>query len=132
VTTETLQDWLALEHEAVWVYPVIGARVDALARRARRSYRAHRTVRDQLLARLHTLGVEPVPTELAYDIGRLRTRKQALAVARRVERDIAAVCVTLAGESEGELRAYASAGLRRAALAELSWGARAHAFPGLD
>lgn len=130
-STETMQDWLALEHEAVWLYPVIGARFDDVAGRARRSYAAHRDMRDRLLARLHQLEVEPVPTRLSYDVGRLRTKPRAVASARQIERDIAAVCLTLAGDSTGELRGYATAGLRRAALAELTWGGPPAAFPGL-
>ena len=42
---DDLQTWLALEHEAVWLYGMIGARVDGLARPARTSYDAHRVVR---------------------------------------------------------------------------------------
>jgi hypothetical protein len=130
-STEALQDWLALEHEAVWLYPVIGARFDALATRARRSYGQHTNVRDRLLSRLHQLDVEPVPTALSYDVGRLRTKARAAAAARQLEGDIAAACLTLAGESTGELRTYATAGLRRAALAEITWNGRPRAFPGL-
>jgi hypothetical protein len=130
-STEALQDWLALEHEAVWLYPVIGARFDALAARARTSYGQHTGVRDRLLSRLHELDVEPVPTALSYDVGRLRTRARAGEAARQVERDITAACLTLAGESTGELRTYATAGLRRAALAEITWGGPPKAFPGL-
>lgn len=129
--TETLQDWLALEHEAVWLYPVIGARFDALAGRARASHGKHRDARDRLLSRLHETDIEPVPTALAYDVGPLRTKAQALAAALQVERDIAAVCLTLAGDTIGELRTYATAGLRRAALAEITWGGPPDAFPGL-
>ena len=131
-STETLQDWLALEHEAVWLYPVIGARFGGLADRARRSYEKHGDVRDGLLVRLHQLNVEPVPTALSYDVGRLRTKARALTAARQIERDIAAVCLTLAGDSTGDLRTYATNGLRRAALAELTWGGRPSAFPGLS
>ncbi|MEJ7636176.1 DUF4439 domain-containing protein [Aeromicrobium sp.] len=130
-SAEALQDWLAIEHEAVWLYPVIGARFDDLANRARRSYALHRNLRDRLLARLDDLGVEPVATALTYDVGPLRTKAQALSQARRVERDVAAACLTLTGESSGELRAFATRELRRAALAELAWGAQPRAFPGL-
>ena len=130
-SAETLQDWLVLEHEAVWLYPIIGARFDAVAASARRSYGAHRNLRDALLARLHDMDIEPLPTALGYDVGRLRTEAQALAAAQQVERGIAATCLTLAGDSTGDLRAYATAGLRRAALAELAWGGDPDAFPGL-
>ena len=130
-STEAMQDWLALEHEAVWLYPVIGARFAAVADLARTSYGAHRNVRDGLLARLHQMDVEPVPTALAYDVGRLRTKARSVVAARQIERDIAAACLTLVGDSTKELQAYATAGLRRAALAEIAWGAPPDAFPGL-
>ena len=130
-STETMQDWLALEHEAVWLSPVIGARFAAVAGRARSSYDSHRDARDRLQFRLHELGVEPVPTQLSYEVGRLRTRARANAAARQIERDIEAICLTLAGDSTGDLRAYALRGLRRAALAELTWGGAPQAFPGL-
>lgn len=129
--SETMQDWLALEHEAVWLYPVIGARFDDVADRARMSYGKHQGVRDRLLFRLHQMDLEPVPTRLSYDVGRLRTRKRALAAAQQLERDIAAVCLTLTGDSTGELRTYATAGVRRAALAEITWGGSPDPFPGL-
>ena len=40
---QALQTWLALEHEAVWLYGQIGARVRDLSGAARASYDAHRT-----------------------------------------------------------------------------------------
>ena len=131
-SAEDIQDWLALEHEAVWLYPVIGARFSAVADRARASYGEHRDVRDRLLSRLHQMRVEPVATTLSYDVGRLRTRASAIEAARQVERSIAAACLTLTGDSTGELRVYATAGLHRAALAEITWGGRPEAFPGLS
>lgn len=129
--TQALQVWLALEHEAVWLHPVIGARFADLADRARESYTAHRAMRDQLLARLHALDVDPVPSKLGYAEGALRTNGEASAAARRVEQRIAAACLTLAGVSRGDDRKYAISGLRRAALAELGWGGKPSAFPGL-
>ena len=130
-STEAMQDWLALEHEAVWLYPVIGARFTAVAGHARTSYDKHRDVRDRLLFRLHQMDVEPVSPALSYDVGRLRTRARALAAARQIEGDIAAACLTLAGDSTDGLRTFAIAGLRRAALAQIAWGGPPKAFPGL-
>jgi len=131
-STEDIQDWLALEHEAVWLYPIIGARFNGLADRARASYDEHRGVRDRLLLRLHEMSVEPVSPALSYDVRRLRSKDRALAAAQEVERGIAAACLTLTGDSTGELQAYATAELRRAALAELAWGGPPDAFPGLS
>ncbi|MBC7633131.1 DUF4439 domain-containing protein [Aeromicrobium sp.] len=130
-TTATLQAWLALEHQAVWLYPVIGARFERLTERARDSYENHLLDRDRLLGRLRDDGVVPVATALAYDVGPLDTPTLALSMARRLERSIAATCLALAGQGSGDLRVLATVGLRRAALAELTWGGNAKAFPGL-
>jgi hypothetical protein len=129
--TQATQNWLALEHEAVWVYPIIGARFTGLAASARTSYAAHVRVRDVLLARLHSVDVTPVAAKIAYDVGALETPRQAQTVARRLEQTVAASCLTLAGVGTGAERTFATQGLRRAALAELAWGGRPTAFPGL-
>lgn len=130
-TTEQINAWLALEHEAVWLFPLIGARFDALLPRARSSFEAHRDTRDGLLRRLADLGAEPVSTQLTYGTSLPRKAAQAVRAARDLESRIAAACLALAGESENNLRAHAVKGLRRAALAELTWDAEPQAFPGL-
>ena len=129
--TEALQAWLALEHEAVWLLPVIGARFDGLLDVATTSYDAHRVVRDDLVGRLRQAGISPVPTRLSYVMGRLDTTTQARGAVRKVEVRISAACLALARVGEGDTRAYGLKGLTRAALAELTWGAKPHAFPGL-
>lgn len=128
---EAMQQWLALEHEAVWLLPVIGARFDGLVDTATTSYDAHRLVRDDLVARLRGAGVSPVPTRMSYGTRRLDTTNQARRAARDLEVRIAAACLALTRVGEGDTRAYGLKGLTRAALAELAWGARPDAFPGL-
>jgi hypothetical protein len=128
---EALQQWLALEHEAVWFYAVAGGRFAPLATPARAAYTAHVGAREALLERLHRIGVEPVATALAYGVGRLRTTGDARKIARDLESRIAAACLTLVGVVEGDDREFATTALRRAALAELTWGGRPSAFPGL-
>lgn len=123
--------WLALEHEAVWLYPIIGARFADLRPRANRSFEAHRDTRDALLARLQQLGATPISTELAYDVGPLKTPAQARKVAQRLEANICAACLKLAGDATGRTKTYAIRNLRKAAVAELTWGAAPQAFPGL-
>lgn len=130
--TDDLQQWLALEHEAVWLYGVIGARVDNLADAARRSYDAHRVARDRLLALVRDAGGQPVGPALTYGPGVVDSRRTARAAASDVEERIAAACVTLFGGSDEKGRRFAMSGLRRAALAALDWGADVRAFPGLD
>ena len=128
---QAVQAWLALEHEAVWFYPVVGARIDGLRKRAGTSYRAHRDTRDAVLAAVRTLGVEPVVAALGYATGPITARAQATSAAQSLEARISAATLVLAGEAEGDLRALAIAHLRRSALAELTWGAEPKAFPGL-
>ena len=56
----------------------------------------------------------------------------ARTAARSIEERIAAACLTLFGDLNRDGRRFAMAGLRRAALAALDWGAPVRAFPGLD
>lgn len=130
-TLRDLQDWLALEHEAVWLYGLIGARVDRLANPARTSYDAHRAARDRLLALVHERGAPPVGPELTYGEGVVDSPKDARAAAVDLEHRISAACLTLFGHAGHDGRRFAMAGLRRAALASLDWGADVRAFPGL-
>ena len=129
---DDLQSWLALEHEAVWLYGLIGARVDGVAKSARNSYDAHRLVRDRLIALVDRAGGQPVGPALTYGDGRIDSPKDARAAASNVEERIAAACVTVFGRADSDGRRFAMSGLRRAALAALDWGAPVRAFPGLD
>ena len=130
-TVSAMQNWLALEHEAVWLHPLVGARFVDVIMLSRRTREAHLVTRDNLLARLREAGAEPVATALAYDVGPLTNVAEARIAVRRVETRIAAACLTLVGEASGELRDFATSSLRRAALDELAWGGPPRAFPGL-
>lgn len=130
-TTDALQRWLALEHEAVWLYPVIGARFHDLTKSARASFESHRDVRDDVLARLRSQGVEPVGTELSYDVGPLKTPSDARKAALVLEASISAACLALVGVTEDAVRKHAIKNLTKSARAELTWGAKPQAFPGL-
>jgi hypothetical protein len=129
---EDLQAWLALEHEAVWLYGMIGARVHKLTKPASASYDAHRAVRDRLRVLVHEAGGQPVGPALTYGDERIDTPRAARTAARSVEERIAAACVTLFGNVGRDGRRFAMSGLRRGALAALDWGAPVRAFPGLD
>jgi hypothetical protein len=128
---EAMQAWLALEHEAVWLYPVIGARFDDLLARATTSFEAHRDTRDGLLARLQAAGALPVSTALTYDVGPLTTPAEARTAARTMEDQVATACLALVGLAEAETKVYAIKNLTRAARAGQTWGAEPRAFPGL-
>ncbi len=126
-----MQQWLAVEHEAVWLYSLVGGRFRELTRQSRRTRDAHLVTRDELLDRLHKAGAEPVATGLSYDVGALSTTVEARKAVRGVEGKIAAATLGLVGESSGETRDFATKALRRAALTDLDWGGAPTAFPGL-
>ena len=125
------QACLALEHEAIWTYGYIGARVPSVAKRAHTSYESHRRIRDTLIAMLHdSQSIVPGP-ESDYALVPVRKSAQAKGIARRVENRHEAAYLALVGSTEGTDRQYALAMLRKAALASLDWGGEPEAFPGL-
>lgn len=127
---QDLNAWLALEHEAVWLYPIIGARFEGLLPRATRSFESHRNTRDALLGRLQNLSTDPVSTQLSY--GAAPTSKtQATSTAQNLEIRISAACLKLTGEARGSTRKNAIKNLTKAAVASQTWGAAPRAFPGL-
>ena len=126
-----LQTWLTLEHEAIWLLPVVGARFDTIAPLSRQTRDTHLATRDDLLERLHEAGTEPAATALSYEVGPLSSVAEARSAVRDVESRIAAACLVLVGESSGQLRAHATTSVRQAALTGLDWGGSATAFPGL-
>lgn len=126
-----MQSWLALEHEAVWLLPLVGARFDTLTEASRRSWGEHLVSRDALLQRLRTAEADPVATALSYDVGPLTSVAEARAAVRGVEKRLASAALSLVGEVDGTDRTFATRAVRRAALAELAWGGSPAAFPGL-
>lgn len=125
-----LNDWLALEREAVWLYPLIGARVPATVDEARKSLSAHQQSRDRLLADLGP--DDSTRARAAYEVPPLTNVEQAQDVAQDIERRIQAACAATIGTSARDDRTLPLTGLRTAALAELTWGGTAQPFPGLD
>ena len=121
--------WLALEREAVWFFPYAGARVPAVAERARSATRAHAIIRDRLLGVVadNTTTVQP-----SYDVGPIDTVSTASTAARGLEQRIQAACLAVVAGSTGDDRELGITGLRRAAKAELRWSGEARAFPGMQ
>lgn len=124
-----LLTWLALEREALWFFPYLGARVTQLADQARAAARAHTIVRDRLLGLVvdDTTTVQP-----SYDIGTIDTVDTASAAARQLEQRIQSACLAVVtASSSGQDRELGVTGLRTAALADLGWSGKVRAFPGL-
>jgi hypothetical protein len=126
--TENLQRWLAIEHEAMWLYGLIGGRFEAVREPARIAWQDHRDVRDQLNERIRAAGETPVGPALGY--GRpVTTQRRARKAAQDVEQRIAQACVPVVASASD--RRLAVLGLRAAARHRVTWGGRPQAFPGL-
>ena len=124
-----LQDWLALEHEAVWLYGVIGGRIDDLTDAARRSWDQHRATRDRLAMTIETAGGTPVGPALGYEPIHIDSADAGRRAAQSIEQRISAACVaTLASPPDKKL---ALRGLQTSAVAATRWGADPQSFPGL-
>ena len=140
-TVDALQQSLAAEHAAVYVYGVLGGRAadlsdvgDLQLRGAlATAYDDHVTRRDELRLMITALGAVPVAAEPAYRLPRaLTTAEQISAQALATER----ACVEqygalVAATSPGSSRAWAVAALSDGAVTELAFGGRAQALPGV-
>lgn len=126
-----LQNCLTLEHEAIWIYAYLGARVREADKAAHRAFGNHRHSRDKLLAMLADTGESRPSPSAAYEVGIPKNLDQAAAIARSIEAKSAAAYLALVGASEGKDREFAINTLRKAALATLTWLGKPAPFPGL-
>lgn len=126
------QNWLALDHEAIWIGGLVGARFGELEGAARDLVAAHEASRDRLAAAVRDLGGAPVATQPSYDVDDPRDPAAAKALVRDVEARIGATCVRLVALTQDDDRARATTGLRTAALTQIRWGGSPEPFPGLD
>ena len=133
---EAAERALAIEHEAVYAYGVVGGVLDpgtAEVGRALDGYEAHRARRDRLEDVVQELGSEPVPAEPGYVLpAPVVDLSSAARLARRVEDRSAVAYAQLVGPSVGDLREVLVDWLTDAATRGLSWGAAPTAFPGLE
>ena len=127
---ESWQAWLAVEHKAVWLYGLIGGRVDNLTDAARAEWNRHRDTRDRLTAQIQTTGAEPVGPHLTYREGAVSSAADARRAAQTIEAEVE--IAALACISDAAHRPDVVAALRAAAQAAANWGAKPTAFPGLD
>jgi hypothetical protein len=127
---ESWQTWLAIEHEAVWLYGLIGGRIDDLADAARRAWNRHRDTRDWLTASIRAADAEPDGPLLSYPEAAVDTVADARREAQTIEAKVE--IAALACISDAAHRPDIVAALRAAARAAANWGARPTAFPGLS
>lgn len=135
-TVEALQETLAAEHAAVYVYGVLGGRLSANAfpvpaARIRSAYDAHRARRDLLRALVSDRDAEPVAAAAAYVV-RPGDGSDAAAYreARRVEEGCAEVYSLLVAAGEGQLRRLGITALTETGLRLLDLGADPSPYPG--
>jgi Domain of unknown function (DUF4439) len=132
-----LQDTLAAEHAAVYVYALVGGRLStsaypAASRLVGEAYEVHLRRRDDLRADIAAAGHTPVPPAPAYRVGvRSRAAGPLLAVARTTEERCAEVYAQLVAASTGGRRRWAVDALTDAAVRVLSFGGSPDAYPGL-
>jgi hypothetical protein len=134
---EAMQEALAGEHAAVYVYGVLGGRVSdsrspVLAQQLASAYAAHRGRRDQLTTLVRRAGGDPVAADLSYRVPNpATTEAQLRAAARTVEQRCAAVYADMVGSTSRADRAYAVAALSDTAVRGLTFGARPTPYPGV-
>jgi hypothetical protein len=134
----SLQQTLAAEHAAVYVFGVLGGRAASLPAPILRTalgtaYDVHVARRDQLQAMVTAAGSVPVPAEPAYALARdLVTAPQLAAAALRVERTCLVTYGALVAAGVGTTRRWAIDALGATAVAELGFGGTPEALPGLD
>jgi hypothetical protein len=135
--TAALQDVLAAEHAAVYVYGVLGAQTSrstqaALYTRVTSAFLAHRDRRDELTSRISALGAKPVPAAAAYDVQPdLSTEARISAAALHLEHSCAATYAYAVASTTGADRTWAITALMDAARREIGFGGKPEAFPGL-
>ncbi len=134
-TPEALQETLAAEHAAVYVYGLVGAKLgdgSPLADRLRAAYVVHRARRDQLRSLIADGGGEPVGAAAAYAVDTSSvTAAHLRAVAVTTEERCAAVYAQLVASSTGETRRWGVDALVDSAVRAVDLGGRPAPFPGL-
>lgn len=134
---EGLQQALAGEHAATYVYGLLGAQASAsrqpgLFSRLDRAYQAHRAQRDELTELVTAQGATPVAAEPVYDPpGPVSGAKAIGATALVVERRLTRLYADLVAATAAEERRWAIAALEASALRELDFGGAPADLPGL-
>lgn len=127
---EAWQAWIAVEHEAVWLYSLVGGRVDDVADSARASWNRHRDTRDRLAEQIRSAGAEPEGPQLSYPETIVNSVDDARRAAETIEARVQIAAVACI--SDPTHRPEVVAALRASARAAATWGATPTAFPGLS
>jgi hypothetical protein len=134
---DALQQTLAAEHAAIFVFGALGGRASALPPSALRSaldtaYAGHVERRSELRTMIAAEGADPVAAEAAYRLPNpLTNAAQIAAEALRVERACAATYAALVAATSAAERRWAIDALVTTAVGEAAFGGRPEALPGL-
>ena len=132
-----LQDVLAGEHAAVYVYSVLGAQTSESAQaslfdRLSSAFVVHRQRRDALIDTIAALGSEPVAADPAYQVpADLGSPAKVARVALGIERGCAATYAYGVANTTGANRSWCTAALLDAATREIGFGGSPQTLPGL-
>jgi hypothetical protein len=135
---DALQQTLAAEHAAVYVFGVLGGRAAHLPAPVLRAaistaYDVHVGRRDGLVALVTATGADPVPAAPAYSVTRdLGSPARVASEALRVERACLTSYGVLVAASTGADRAWAVTALVETAASELGFGGSPDPLPGMD
>ncbi|MFT3871331.1 MAG: ferritin-like domain-containing protein [Nocardioides sp.] len=133
---DALQEVLAAEHAAIYVYGVLGGRTSqagqpALFEELLAGYLVHRGRRDALTQMLRSQGADPVAAEPAYDVaGPPSTPAQVRAGAAALEEAAAQQYAALVAAAPAGSRSWAVAALVDAARRAVAFGDAPTPFPG--
>jgi rubrerythrin len=134
---EALQQALAGEHAAVYVYRALAGRVSAsahpeLANGLASTYTTHRGRRDQLIAMVRAAKGDPVAAEVSYELPNASTSATQLTEgALLTEQRCAEVYAAMVGSTSRANRQWAIDALIDAAVRQLTFGGAPDAFPGV-
>ena len=135
---EALQQTLAGEHAAVYVFRALAGRVSASAQPAlaeglATAYTTHRGRRDPLTALVRTAGGDPVAAEVSYELPNpSRTAVQLRAGALVTEQRCAEVYAAMVGSTSRGDRQWAIDALTDTAVRLLGFGGTPEDFPGVS
>ena len=133
---DVLQDVLANEHAAVYIWGVIGARTSQSAEpdlyfAIRAAYAAHRGRRDLLTGQIAAEGATPVASATAYEVPTgLESADGIAAAALALEQACAEVYAAAVAGTTADRRAWAVGALNDAAVRGLGLRGTPEMFPG--
>jgi hypothetical protein len=134
---ESMQQALAGEHAAVYVFRALAGRVSAseepgLAGRLATAYTTHRGRRDQLTSMVRAAKGDPVAADVSYDLPNpSRTTAQLTAAALVTEQRCTEVYAAMVGSTSRADRQWAVDALVDSAVRSLTFDGTPEDFPGV-